>query len=141
MVGTADGQRTAYWDIPRDPNILAHVRQLIRQTLKGWDLAESDDLTDDIVLASSEVLTNAVLYGLPPIRFSLWITGETLCAEITDHGADRPEPGTDDGEAEHGRGLGIVAALSDEWGVQPAQNGPAKTVWFRKKCSPRGSAA
>ncbi|MET8146276.1 ATP-binding protein [Sphaerisporangium sp. NPDC005288] len=142
MSGTPDGQRAAYWDIPRDPTVLADVRKMIRQTLSKWQLAGAgDDLTDDIVLASTEVLSNAVLYGLPPIRFTLRVSGETLLAEITDHGAGRPERRSGIDDDEHGRGLTIVEALCDEWGVLPSPEGPAKTVWFRKKCPPDDSTA
>ncbi|WP_248959573.1 ATP-binding protein [Sphaerisporangium perillae] len=136
MIGNPDGHRAAYWDIPRDLTILADVRTMIRQTLTTWELAGAGELTDDIVLATTEVLSNAVLYGLPPIEFTLRMSGETLCAEVTDHGAGRPErTAGDDDESEHGRGLTIVEALSDEWGVQPSPEGSAKTVWFRKRCS------
>ncbi|MFC4532371.1 ATP-binding protein [Sphaerisporangium dianthi] len=142
MIGTPDGQRAAYWDIPRDPTVLADVRKMIRLTLSTWRLAGAgDDLTDDVVLASAEVLSNAVVHGLPPIWFRLQMSDETLLAEITDHGAGRPEPRTGSDDAEHGRGMTIVEALSDEWGVLPAPEGVAKTVWFRKKCPPAGSAA
>ncbi|MFC4584990.1 ATP-binding protein [Sphaerisporangium corydalis] len=134
MIGTPDGNRAVRWDVPRDPTILGDVRGMVRQALTSWELADADDLTDDIVLAMTEVLSNAVLYGLPPIRLTLRVTGETLSAEVTDHGAGRPERVADDDEAEHGRGLTIVEALSDEWGVLPEPDGTAKTVWFRKNC-------
>jgi hypothetical protein len=45
---------------------------MIRQTLTTWELAGAHDLTDDIVLAASEVLSNAVLYGLARILGNRW---------------------------------------------------------------------
>ncbi|MEU9890625.1 ATP-binding protein [Sphaerisporangium sp. NPDC051011] len=168
MIGTPDGPHTVCWDIPMDPAMLADVRGRLRRTLTDWDLGDpGDELTDDIVLAASEVLSNAVLYGLPPIRLTVRVADDTLCAEVTDHGEGRPRirrrpvkraqnrvqgaegaKGTEgpqdaagapqdaeDDDAEHGRGLTIVEALSDEWGVLPASDGTAKTVWFRKKCA------
>ncbi|GII83874.1 ATP-binding protein [Sphaerisporangium siamense] len=144
MIGTPDGPQTVCWDIPMDPAILADVRGRLRRTLTEWHLGGSRDLADDIVLAASEVLSNAVLYGLPPIKLTVRVSDDMLCAEVTDHGRGRPErktpmidhAGVPDGDddTEHGRGLAIVEALSDEWGVQPAGDGAAKTVWFRKKC-------
>ncbi|MEV7970603.1 ATP-binding protein [Sphaerisporangium sp. NPDC088356] len=134
MIGTPDGYRAVRWDIPRDPMILRDIRSMVRQTLVKWQLAESSDLADDIVLATTEVLSNAVLYGLPPIQLTLRVTGEMLSAEVTDRGAGRPEHGPEDDDAEHGRGLTIVEALSDEWGILPDRDGTGKTVWFRKKC-------
>jgi hypothetical protein len=35
-----------------------------------------------------------------------------------------------DEDAEGGRGLEIVAALADDWGVYPLPDGPGKTIWF-----------
>jgi anti-sigma regulatory factor (Ser/Thr protein kinase) len=137
MIGSPDGYPAVCWDIPRDPRILADIRRMVRQTLSTWQLADAGDLTDDIVLATTEVLSNAVLYGVPPIQFKLRVSGETLCAEITDHGTGRPELMADGQDSEHGRGLTIVEALCDEWGVLPSQEGSAKTVWFRKKCPTR----
>ncbi|MEU8269727.1 ATP-binding protein [Sphaerisporangium sp. NPDC049002] len=134
MIGTPDGFRAVRWDIPRDPMILGDVRGMVRQTLIKWQLAVSSDLTDDIVLATTEVLSNAVLYGLPPIQLTLRVTGETVSAEVSDHGTGRPERSPEDDDAEHGRGLTIVEALCDEWGILPDQDGTGKTVWFRKKC-------
>ncbi|WP_405139465.1 ATP-binding protein [Sphaerisporangium sp. NBC_01403] len=134
MIGTPDGFRAVRWDIPRDPMILGDIRGMVRQTLTNWQLAGSSDLTDDIVLATTEVLSNAVLYGLPPIQLTLRVSGEMLSAEVTDHGAGRPERSPEDDDSEHGRGLTIVEALSDEWGILPDRSGTGKTVWFRKKC-------
>jgi anti-sigma regulatory factor (Ser/Thr protein kinase) len=139
MIGTPDGYRAACWDIPRDPMILRDVRGLVRQTLTTWEFADADDLADDIVLATTEVLSNAVLYGLPPIRLALRVVGETVCGEVTDHGAGRPERSAADEDAEHGRGLTIVEALCDEWGVLPGPGVTAKTVWFRKKRPHQGN--
>ncbi|RCG20971.1 ATP-binding protein [Sphaerisporangium album] len=164
MIGTPDGPHTVCWDISMDPAMLADVRGRLRRTLTDWDLGDpGDELTDDVVLAASEVLSNALLYGLPPIRLTVRVADDTLCAEVTDHGGGGPQPrrrpiertgdtggtgdlgtilylgdheDTDDADdAEHGRGLTIVEALSDEWGVLPASDGTAKTVWFRKKCA------
>ncbi|RCG20965.1 ATP-binding protein [Sphaerisporangium album] len=139
MIGTPYGDRAVCWDIPADPTALREVRARLHQVLASWDLPGRGDLADDIVLATSEVLGNAVSHGRPPIRLTLRLSGETLCAEVTDHGAGLPERRGADDDAEHGRGLRIVEALCDEWGVQPALGGQAKTVWFRKKCLRQGA--
>lgn len=83
------------------------------------------------LLIVSEVYTNAVLYGLPPITLRLHVTGRCLGGEITDHGAVFvPGPPSTVGDEESGRGLQIVAALSTCWGIDPQQSG--KVVWFTK---------
>ncbi|GIH68024.1 ATP-binding protein [Sphaerimonospora thailandensis] len=47
---------------------------------------------------------------------------------MTDHSTVWPAPLQADPDEEHGRGLAIVAAYTDRWGVDPAPEG--KTVWF-----------
>ncbi|WP_214416675.1 ATP-binding protein [Sphaerisporangium fuscum] len=135
MIGTGDGHRTVCWDIPRDPTVLGDVRGKVRRALGDWKFTDGGELTDDVVLATSEVLSNAVLYGLPPIQLTLCMSDHDVLAEVTDHGAGRPRRQVADDDAEHGRGLTIVEAVCDEWGVMPAPDGSAKTVWFRKSCS------
>ncbi|GII75894.1 ATP-binding protein [Sphaerisporangium rufum] len=134
MSGSTDGQHAVRWNVPQDPTVLGDLRDMMRRTLADWGLRDPADVADDIVLAATEVLGNAVLYGLGPITFTLRVTGETLCAEVTDHGAGRPVYGGTGADDEHGRGLVIVEVLSDEWGVSPGPGGTAKTVWFRKRC-------
>ncbi|MEU9890627.1 ATP-binding protein [Sphaerisporangium sp. NPDC051011] len=139
MIGTPYGDRVVCWDIPTDPTVLRDVRTRLHEVLANWDLPGGNDLADDIVLAATEVLSNAVIYGRPPIRLTLRMSGETLCAEVTDHGAGLPERRSEEDDAEHGRGLTIVEALCDEWGVRSAFDGQAKTIWFRKKCPYQGN--
>lgn len=134
MIGDPDGNRAVMWDIPTDPRTLGDVRNKIRRTLNTWRLDDPAALADDIVLAITEVLSNAVLYGAPPIRLTVRLAGEILSAEVTDHGAGLPAHTPLDDESEHGRGLTIMAALSDEWGILPDRLSGGKTVWFRKKC-------
>ncbi|MEU9886603.1 ATP-binding protein [Sphaerisporangium sp. NPDC051011] len=128
MTTTPDGLRTACWDIPHDPAAVGRARDTIKETLAGWGLR---DLTDDVLLAAGELLGNAVSHGAPPIRLSLWATGIDLCVRVTDHGTGRPRRLDLGPEAVHGRGLAIVAALADQFGVIPLPEGPGKTVWAR----------
>ncbi|MCX2971069.1 MULTISPECIES: ATP-binding protein [Streptomyces] len=82
----------------------------------------------------AELAANAVLHGRVPgrdFRLDLAVTGATLRIEVTDTRGDRlpatdAEPPTD--VAESGRGLLLVAALSDRWGVRTGPV-PRKTVW------------
>ncbi|WP_189172726.1 ATP-binding protein [Streptomyces lasiicapitis] len=80
----------------------------------------------------AELASNAAVYGRVPARdFRVTLTAsvEVLRIEVMDTRGDRlPEVREPDGEDETGRGLQIVAALADRWGVELGPE-PLKTVW------------
>jgi anti-sigma regulatory factor (Ser/Thr protein kinase) len=80
---------------------------------------------DDARLVVSELVTNAVVHAGTMIELDMFIRDDVLRIEVTDCGADRPQVWTD-GETS-GRGLPIVEALGQAWGVLDL--GSAKTVW------------
>ena len=85
---------------------------------------------DDAVLLVSELVTNAVRHGLPPITVAVECGVSEMTVQITDSdGGTGPLARDADAEAESGRGLALVDLLSDAWGVEPSQQG--KSVWFR----------
>ncbi|MEU6374378.1 ATP-binding protein [Streptomyces sp. NPDC046909] len=83
----------------------------------------------------AELASNAVLHGRVPgrdfrLRLKLYADRHTLRIEVTDARGDRI-PQTRDpvaGDAESGRGLRIVEAYAESWGVAEAPAG-GKTVW------------
>ncbi len=115
----------------RSPRTVAAARQFTRDTLQAWCVEER---RDDLLLCVSELATNALRYGVPPGRgYLLRLFGfedATVRAEVHDSGpglsriAGRP----------HGRGLTLVEALADDWGV--VGRAPGKIVWceFRIGC-------
>ncbi|MEU8267562.1 ATP-binding protein [Sphaerisporangium sp. NPDC049002] len=80
---------------------------------------------------TSELLGNAISYGAPPIRLSMWATAGDLYIRVTDHGPGEPRCLDLGLDAVHGRGLVIVASLACDWGVKPTSDGLGKTVWAR----------
>lgn len=81
----------------------------------------------------AELAANAATHGRIPgrdFRLTLYVVGDTLRIEVTDTRGDRipTSPGPALPEAESGRGLLIVEALSGRWGVSPGPP-PRKTVW------------
>jgi anti-sigma regulatory factor (Ser/Thr protein kinase) len=115
------------------------ARAHVRAVLAGWRLA---DLTEVCELVVSELATNAVeastgptgrpLYGggrMPVVRVCLFSDGARLLIEVWDQAMGVPALRRAAGDAEAGRGLHLVDAVTrGRWGWQPGQ-APAKVVW------------
>ncbi|MFF5212337.1 ATP-binding protein [Streptosporangium sp. NPDC000396] len=123
-----DNLRTVCWILPHDLSIVGKARRMVNETLTAWML---QSLADDVVLVSGELLANAITHGEPLVRLSLWAGTDEFCVRVTDHGPGRPRPLSLGVEALHGRGLAIVEALADDFGVTPLPDRPGKTVWAR----------
>jgi anti-sigma regulatory factor (Ser/Thr protein kinase) len=99
------------------------------------DLRLPPEHLDIAVLATDELFANAVKHGSPdpgdPITVTVECTGCALRVTVADHSPALPRLRTADGAEESGRGLAIVAALTDDWGSAPADPGTTgKRVWF-----------
>ncbi|MFJ2773891.1 ATP-binding protein [Streptomyces sp. NPDC087300] len=114
----------------RERQSVPKARAFARAALNCWGISAR---SDDIVLCVSELATNALLHGVPSGRgFRLFLSraGDVLRIEMHDSGDGWPVLGPvvgEDAEAESGRGLLLVAALADKWGV--AERDPGKIVW------------
>ncbi|MEV6983393.1 ATP-binding protein [Sphaerisporangium sp. NPDC051017] len=115
----------ACWDLAADLRAAGTARRLAREVLTAWGMSA---LVEDVTVVVSELVGNALVHGRAPITLSLHRHGRIVRGEVTDHGAMWPTPLPACSGEEHGRGLTIVAACADRWGVEPAQEG--KTVWF-----------
>ena len=82
----------------------------------------------DAELAVSEIVTNAVLHGREPITLRFLATDTGIRVEVHDGSPVSPAFSMLDPTAVTGRGLLLVSAVSDGWGVDPDDHG--KTVWF-----------
>ncbi|MEV5506240.1 ATP-binding protein [Streptomyces orinoci] len=104
------------------------AREFAHRTLAVWQVRRADD----VLLCVSELATNALRHGVPPGReflLHLWLLEDrTLRVEVHDSGPGFPRvlaPAV--GEQESGRGLVLVDALADKWGV--GERDPGKVVW------------
>ncbi|WP_344403510.1 ATP-binding protein [Streptomyces longisporus] len=114
----------------RERRSVQAARQFTAETLTGWGLAGTDR-ADDVLLCVSELVTNALLHGVPPGRLSRLLLrhdGRVLGVEVHDSGPGVPRvvEGGDVG-GKGGRGLLLVSALSDKWGARERELG--KVVW------------
>jgi anti-sigma regulatory factor (Ser/Thr protein kinase) len=90
-------------------------------------------LCDDVASIVSELMTNAadasmVLPERPPIALRMLASERALLIEAWDQSPLDLEPRAVDPDAECGRGLGVIAALSDRWGWERTGYG-RKVVW------------
>ncbi len=151
--------RHATTELAPEPMSARSARRFLRRCLDDWSLGE---LLDDGQVAISELVTNAVTHGAPPLFASVSCEGgylelavfdgsEALPAQRTarpdlvadldevsraeallEDVIDERDPRLDVGQAGSvagGRGLLLVEALADQWGVSPRAAG--KAVWVR----------
>ncbi len=109
------------------PSEVSRARHLVGSHLaaRGLDAEVSEVAT----LLVSELVTNALLHGSPPIRLLATTTAAALRVEIHDAAvhvmpAIRPRQAQQLG----GRGLQLVSALATRWGA--AARDDEKYVWF-----------
>lgn len=123
--------------VPHGPAGVGEARHRMRAQLRRGGVSEA--VIDDAVLILSELLSNACKHGRPlgdalagdgDVR-AAWrvdVSGR-LTVEVTDGGGPtRPAPATPSVTAHGGRGLNIITALADDWGVRDDARGEV-TVW------------
>ncbi|NNN29961.1 SpoIIE family protein phosphatase [Streptomyces sp. S3(2020)] len=122
--------RVATWDITPDPARVADARQSATEQLTAWGLDEAAFVTELVV---SELVTNAIRYGAPPIQLRL-IRDRTLICEVSDGSSTSPHLRRAHAYDEGGRGLLLVAQLTQRWGSR--QTGAGKTIWAEQPLPP-----
>ncbi|MEV0961720.1 SpoIIE family protein phosphatase [Streptomyces sp. NPDC049910] len=121
---TLHPHHVATWALPHDPAVVTEARRRTTEQLTGWGLAEAAFITELIV---SELVTNAIRYGKPPIRLRLLRTDTTLTTEVTDHSSTSPHLRHAHTYDENGRGLYLIAQLTQRWGTRHTPT--SKTIW------------
>jgi anti-sigma regulatory factor (Ser/Thr protein kinase) len=118
-----DASHVATWELPPDPAVVAEARKEGAEQLERWGLGELVFTTELVV---SELVTNAIRYASGPIQLRL-IRDATLICEVSDTSSTAPHLRRARTFDEGGRGLLLVAALTQRWGTRQTEAG--KTIW------------
>lgn len=89
-------------------------------------------MLDDALLLISELVTNSILHGGPPIVLAIDCDGDGLHVRVRDGSPVFPKEREAHMDDENGRGLTLVELLTSTWGVEPVadEHGAGKQVWF-----------
>ncbi|MFD4256930.1 SpoIIE family protein phosphatase [Streptomyces sp. NPDC058534] len=116
--------RVASFGFPADPAVVAQARKFVDGHLEAWALSH---LTFNAELIISELVTNAIRYGGEgPFRLRL-VLDTVLTCEVSDTNETQPRLRRARPTDEGGRGLFLVAQLSNRWGSRYTEHG--KTLW------------
>ena len=118
-------QRTAELQLSPTAAAVPEARHFTAARLSEWSLPAS--VADDAVLIVSELVTNAFVHGRPPIALRLRQTPYELAIEVDDGDSTMPRKLRAGPEDLHGRGVALVARISNRWAARATENG--KTVW------------
>ncbi len=115
--------RVATWEVPSDPAAVAPVRSDCARTLGSWGLEDIGYATELIL---SELITNAIRYGSPPVRVRL-LYDRCLICEVSDGSSTSPHMRRAATTDEGGRGLFLVGQFAERWGTRYLARG--KVIW------------
>lgn len=123
-VGATQSHDEAALELPDDVLSVGEARSVVRDLLERWGYR---DLVDDAELVVSELVTNAIVHAGSSCAVIVSRGEGSVRIEVEDHGPGLPDQQSPHWNAEGGRGLMIVSALSTAWGIQAEER--SKSVW------------
>ena len=121
----AEAPGSARIALSRSPTSVAVARRFIAARAAAWSFPE--EASQQLVLIGSELVTNAVLHARTELTLTLELRDDRVRISVKDQSRAPATLRNYRPDALTGRGLGVVAALSDTWGVSAAADG--KVVW------------
>jgi PAS domain S-box-containing protein len=118
-----------HFEVGRDATAVPTARRAAVRALAG---RVPDDVVDAVELVVSELTGNALLHGAPPVSLVVGPGSSPDSARIEVHDASRTLPvraraAVRGNEGLTGRGLGLIDAVAQRWGVEATGGG--KAVW------------
>lgn len=119
------------------PVRIRQIRRIVSAKLRYWHL---DPLIDAAVLGVTELLANVHLHARPDKRcvVELALSSGRLTMSVTDSDPRLPSLRSVEPMSTSGRGLAMVSALSDSWGIEALPEG-GKVVWFTLRADGRSA--
>ena len=113
----------ASWSLPEDPQAARAARHHVHDQLAAWNLEELASCTE---LLASELVANVIRHAKGPLQLRL-LRSRSLICEVFDGSLTTPRMRRAAWTDEGGRGLQLVAAMSDRWGTRYMSTG--KSIW------------
>jgi anti-sigma regulatory factor (Ser/Thr protein kinase) len=102
-------------------------RRHLREQCALWRLAHGVETAE---LLTGELLANAIVHAGTPMELCVELRPGVLHVSVGDEDARRPVPFDAGPATTGGRGLTLVQALAERWGVERDGHDPGKRVWF-----------
>ncbi|WP_432572555.1 ATP-binding protein [Kineococcus sp. SYSU DK005] len=114
-------------ELPMDEQAPGRARRFLREAICPVHAAS---VLDSAQLLVSELVTNGIRYGAPPLSVLVDCDGSAgLRVTVSDGGVRGvPRARQAGSQEESGRGLALIDYVSDAWGIEPREEG--KAVWF-----------
>ncbi|MGP4112647.1 ATP-binding protein [Streptomyces sp. 4N509B] len=122
------GERLSF-RLPAVETAVAEARRRLRCQLSRWGITQ--EACDDAQLVISELVTNALRHtASETVGCEARLMGALIRVAVASDGAGPgQEPSRAAEEDENGRGLFLVCALAERWGVRPQDSGRGHIVW------------
>lgn len=122
------------------PSRIGQIRRILAAQLRYWRVPE---LIDAVTLGTTELVSNVHRHGGSDkhCAVELVLLGDRLTVSVRDHDPRLPRVRPAAHFATSGRGMALVAGVSDEWGMRMREDGRGKIVWFTLPTGPAGRAA
>lgn len=118
--------------LPREPASAAAARRFVEQALSRW---HCDEVIDTVKLLVSELVGNAIGHARSEVEVVVHLLPDRIRVDVVDDDPEGPRRRPASEDAIGGRGIAVVEAMAEAWGVSP--RGPGKVVWFELP-RPRG---